>query len=226
MFVRRMSNYADPNSWGSCRRRRRASRLRAMIEHRYAVSGKVSIVDLGGEERYWRIFDAEWLRAHRVRITLLNRYEEYLPRDADPRIFDRAIADCCDLSGFADRSFDIAHSNSVIEHVGSWRRMERFALEARRIGCNYFIQTPNFAFPIEPHFGSLGFHWLPEPMRVYIVMRHAMGNFPRADTFRCAHDFVQDVHLLTRLQFATLFPDAEITSERLLGLTKSFVAVR
>src|SRR3546814_10323990 len=64
------------------------------------------------------------------------------------------------------RSFDIAHSNSVIEHVITWDNMKNFARETRRVAAWHYVQTPYFWFPVDPHFYKLPFyHWLPRPLR-------------------------------------------------------------
>ncbi|MBA3374993.1 MAG: methyltransferase domain-containing protein [Actinobacteria bacterium] len=65
---------------------------------------------------------------------------------------------------FADDSFDVVHSNAVIEHVGEQEDQERFVTELVRVGRAGFITTPNRWFPIETHCKLPLLHWLPRPL--------------------------------------------------------------
>ena len=69
--------------------------------------------------------------------------------------------DATNLHEFGDASFDIAFSNSVIEHLSTFENQARMAAEVRRVARAYWVQTPNFWFPIEPHFLVPAWHWLP-----------------------------------------------------------------
>jgi hypothetical protein len=141
---------------------------------------------------------------------------------ANDACFSFVAADGCDMrERFADRSFHIVHSNSVIEHVGDWRRMTAFAREVRRLAPAYFVQTPNFWFPVEPHFMTPVFHWLPEAVRVALVRRFALGHRNRQPEIGSAVEEVESVHLLNRKMFSFLFPDGRLVIERMLGLPKS-----
>lgn len=63
---------------------------------------------------------------------------------------------------FADQSFDVVHSNAVIEHVGPQAEQARFVAELVRVGRSGFVTTPNRWFPIETHCRLPLLHWLPQ----------------------------------------------------------------
>lgn len=223
-LARWLTNYDDQRSFGSRLRARRAAPLVAMIEAAAKEHGHVDIIDIDGAEFYWGIVPAEVLQRHRVSITIVNVAGYEIKADHGP--FKFRSGDGCDLAGFANGSFHIAHSNSVIEHVGDWDRMVRFAAEVQRVAKRCFVQTPNYWFPIEPHFMSPFFHWLPKPMRVWLVLHLRLGHWKKADSVDEAVRIVESARLLNRRMFAALFPRAEITTERVLGFAKSFVAIK
>jgi hypothetical protein len=130
------------------------------------------------------------------------------------------------MSDIADDQFDVAHSNSVIEHVGQWPAMERMASEIRRISPAYFVQTPAFWFPMEPHARTLFLHMLPEPMKISMMLRRKRGFWSKASNVGDATRSVQSAHLLDYRQVCYLFPDAKVHREKMFGLTKSYIAMR
>jgi hypothetical protein len=222
----KLFDYDDPDSLVYRLRRRRSAALGALIEKIVAETGGCRVLDIGGEARYWRLlFGEPWMRNHHVHVTLLNHTDEYVGEELNPELFGTVVADGCALI-YDDRAFDLCHSNSVIEHVGDWSRKVAFARETRRVAPHYYVQTPAFSFPIEPHYRMPFFHWLPEPARVWTLRHFSLGPYPRATTLDQAMSFHEDARLLTASQFRHLFPDAEIRHERLLGLTKSLMAVR
>ena len=52
---------------------------------------------------------------------------------------------------FDDGSFDVATSNAVLEHVGSWQNQCFFVSELCRVAARVFISVPNRLFPMEHH---------------------------------------------------------------------------
>ena len=212
----------DPNSLANRFRRNRARRIRRLIETISAEKGHCRIVDLGGMPEYWGLFDHDFLVAAKVTVTLVNTF----PLAVEDDLFATVEADACALDRMPDRSFDLVHSNSVVEHVGDWARMEAFARETRRLAPRYYVQTPYFWFPIEPHFSSLFFHWRSEQWRARALMRQARGFAERASDMGAAMRDIQSARLLDKTQFGFLFPDAQHFDEQAAGLTKSLIAVR
>ena len=118
---------------------------------------------------------------------------------------------------YGDAEFDVAFSNSVIEHVP--RHLQAaFADEIRRVAGRYWVQTPNRYFPIEPHYQMPLFQFLPERARRWLNARFTLGWQAKCEW--------EEITLLGERDLKRLFPDAEIHRERVLGLTKSLIAVR
>jgi SAM-dependent methyltransferase len=66
---------------------------------------------------------------------------------------------------FADKQFDIAYSNAVLEHVGGPDARRAFMAEAVRVAKSVFLAVPNRWFPIEHHTGLLLLHYSPALFR-------------------------------------------------------------
>ena len=225
MNTKKLTNYDDPNSLGSRMRAKRMAPLLELISRVHSQKGKVNILDVGGQGSYWNAIPSEFLDKHAVKITILNLPCELVGEDS--KTFCYAVGDACDMAQYPDHSFDIVHSNSVIEHVGNWDRIKSFAKEARRLAPNLFVQTPYFWFPIEPHFIKLAHHWLPKPLRASMWLRFKMGQRARAKDIDQAMSKLDDEpYLLDLRMFRFLFPDCRIIRERFLCFTKSMVAFR
>lgn len=121
-------------------------------------------------------------------------------------------ADATEPLPFGDAEFDLAYSSSVIEHVARPDRAA-FAAEVRRIARGWYVQTPAFGFPVEPHALLPFAHWLPPALRRPYWRLGAAGAW-------------EDIALLRRAELARLFPGSELHAERVGPLTKSWVAVR
>jgi hypothetical protein len=202
-------------------RRLRLSRLLTIVDQIASERGTCRIIDIGGVAGYWQFLEPLW-RDRPIHITLVNLVETPVP---DER-FSSLTADARDLSQFQALSFDLVHSNSVIEHVGLWSDKQKMAQEVRRLAPHYFVQTPNYWFPVEPHLRTPIIHWLPYPWRVAIVMRRACGYYPKAKTYGEAREILDDARLLDAKSMGLLFPDAVIERERFVGMTKSLIAIR
>lgn len=205
-------------------RARRFARVATLIEHHVAETGRCRILDLGGKESYWRIANPllEALSG-RVEVVLLNN--EAQPPATRPGFSDLR-GDACDTGLLDGEHFDIVHSNSVIEHVGDEGAMARFAENVARLGTSYFVQTPNYWFPLEPHFRVPGFQWLPAPVRIALLQRFNLGFYRRAESHAQAREHVESIRLLDHRMMRRLFPDGEIATEWVFGLPKSIMAIR
>ena len=202
-------------------RQARFKRLLTVVDDILAKQETCRILDVGGWTTYWQFLEPLW-RDRQIHITLVNLTDAPTP---DER-YSSLTGDARDLSQLRDSSFDLVHSNSVIEHVGLWRDQCRMANEVRRLAPRYFVQTPNFWFPVEPHLRTPFIHWLPMPWRAATVRLRACGYYPRAESYGQARDIIDDARLLDAQAMAVLFPDAVIERERVVGLTKSLMAIR
>jgi hypothetical protein len=207
--------------YGNRFRQKRMRRLLAIVDEIIAARGTCRILDVGGWVGYWLGLEPLW-RDRQIHVTMVNLVDIPTP---DER-FSSVRGDARDLSQFGDLSFDLVHSNSVIEHVGRWPEQCKMAHEVRRLAARYFVQTPNYWFPIEPHLRTPFIHWLPYPWRVKIVMHRACGFFPRAESYDQAREILDDARLLDARKLADLFPDAVVEREQFAGITKSLIAIR
>jgi len=197
-------------------RMRRMAKLSRLLN----ITENIRILDVGGTPANWSLLPIE------PKVTMLN-----MPRamEADRHGMIWIFADGCHLP-FADKSFDLVFSNSVIEHLGEPRRHEQFAREIARVGVRYFVQTPNRWFPVEHHLLTPLIHFLPRSWQRWIIKRFTVWEWiasPRPDQreYYLEH-YLRDIRLLDAGRMRLLFPGARLIRERFLGLTKSLIAVR
>jgi hypothetical protein len=209
---RRIADGRTPSSLATRMRRHRFSLFLELLE---TIPRPVSLLDVGGTPSYWKhmgFTDAG------VAITILN-----ISPQPDPT--SRQIqGDARTMTQFSDNEFDVVYSNSVIEHVGTRKDQQAAADEIRRVGKRYFVQTPNYWFPVEPHFLVPGFQLLPIRWRALLLERFNLGHIRRQPDFRAAEDTVRSIELLTATQLQSMFPGAVLYRERFFGMTKSLMA--
>jgi ubiquinone/menaquinone biosynthesis C-methylase UbiE len=177
----------------------------------------VHILDIGGTDAYWKTMGLD--TNDQVFITLVNLTLDNITL---PRV-KSIVGDARHIQS-ADQSFDIVFSNSVIEHVGSYQDQLRMANEVCRVGKYYFVQTPNKYFPLEPHFLFPFFQFLPIRLRAWLLQNFKLGWFTKTPDAQEAREVVESIRLITKKEFKALFPNASIYEEKVLGMTKSFVA--
>jgi len=176
------------------------------------------ILDVGGSAFNWELAGIE------ARVTLLNLTPpRHVPEQPDHFCDVRASGTALP---YRERAFDVAFSNSVIEHVGSFDEQARFAAELRRVATGLWVQTPARSFPLETHLLSPFFHFLPRAWQARLVRNFTLWGWLTRPSPDEARRFVAQTRLLGYGEMRRLFPDCEIRRERFLGLTKAFVAVR
>lgn len=179
------------------------------------------IADIGGYPWFWH--------SHPPVVAGIDCFnideQPWEPSSAPEHHIHCHLGDGCNLD-LPDRSYEIAFSNSVIEHVGTWDDQVSFAKEIRRIGNALWVQTPALACPIEPHYLAPFIHWLPKAIRRKLIRFTPWGVIHRPSEALC-ESMIETIRLLSKREMKQLFPDCEIITERLLGIfPKSYIALR
>ncbi len=128
---------------------------------------------------------------------------------------------------YPNGAFQLAYSNSTIEHLGTRENQVLFARELRRVGKAVYCQSPNRWFPFEVHYMCLFIHWFPRLLGYYPVIRYltAWGLIYRPNRSEAA-EYHASLKILTISEFQQLFPDCVMVREKFLGITKSMTVIR
>jgi hypothetical protein len=167
----------------------------------------MTVVDLGGTRSFWGAGLAQ-----PAKLVLANPYED-----------GNLEADACDPDLLAGEHFDLAFSNSVIEHVGGHWRRTRFAENVHRLADHHFVQTPYRFFPIEPHWLFPGFQFLPLALQRNAMRRWPIGNYTDPRSEEQATEDALAVELQSKASIGRYFPDSRIEFEMWHGLPKSLI---
>lgn len=194
-------------------RKRREARMALFVETMNLRGGE-RIIDMGGLDTFWRDCPVP------LDITIVN-----LPGIAPPALAEthHKIAyvegDACALDFVGDGAFDIAFSNSVIEHVGPPDKQAAFARETHRVAPRHWVQTPSVWFPIEAH-NHMPFWWAyPDP-----VKRHFIERWRRK--LPAWTEMIEGTTVLLRRDLERFFPESDIRTERYMGWPKSYMVFR
>lgn len=183
------------------------------------------IIDVGGYPEIWNQPGYDGVMVDVINLDLEN--------DTAPSISMISGAMVRSLQGdgrtlpFKDASYDIAYSNSVIEHVGSTRDQERFAQEIMRVGRSLWVQTPAPLCPIEPHFLGLAIHWLPRAWRPIAARVFSLRGLFGGHSMEHLREISDTTRLVSKKRLRSMFPGCIILTERILGvIPKSYIVVR
>ena len=210
--------YADNKNPASVASSFRNKRLHLFLECCKQLPRPIRIIDIGGTIDFWKNnvkdlphFDIWLINLEDVHTDIPNLH--------------CLKGDATNLSAFANQSFDIAFSNSVIEHLYTWENQCKMAGEVTRVAKYHFIQTPNYWFPIEPHWVLPFFQYLPKFVRILLTRMGKWGHIDKAPDLNEAKRQVSEIQLLSKRQMQKLFPESFIYAEKFMGLNKSFVAL-
>jgi hypothetical protein len=216
-MLKQMGDINNPNSLSARMRQRRFAFFRNLVE---GIARPLSILDVGGDPSFWQ--RAQFDNEPGISLTLLNLY----PPSHLPPQMEFVVGDARHMSQFADGEFDLVFSNSTIEHVGDIDDQICMAQEIQRVGKNYFVQTPNRYFPIEPHFLFPWFQFLPIRTRVWLLQNFSFSRSGKVEDRAVALAMVKEIRLLTTEEMRSLFPGAKIYKEFFGGFVKSIVAYK
>lgn len=178
-----------------------------------------TIVDIGGTQSYWKSYIND---IKELDITIINLFKEKHPLANITSV----VGNATNLEGFLDQQFDLVFSNSVIEHLFTKENQIRMANEVQRVGKSYFIQTPNKYFPLEPHFLFPFYQFLPNSLKLFLLRNFKLGHIGKINDKIKAQEQINEIQLLSKKEFKSMFPDAQIYEEKVFFMTKSFVAYK
>lgn len=196
-------------------RRKRGSLFRETLPNFTSLK----VCDVGGSRHFWEKQNAENVPSD---LTLVNIRDDGQARSFTGAMdqFKVVLYDGETLP-FPDKSFDVAVCNSVIEHVPLHLRAN-LVREIKRISNYYFIQTPAFVFPIEPHFFCPALHWLPREVARRAV-RFSPWRYLSKPTDEHIQDYFNEIQILTLKEFEGYAPGSKRFNEMFLGVPKSYV---
>lgn len=227
MLLQNLTQFADENQNNSLATRLRKKRFclfKSFVEENYkkAQPSCLKIIDVGGTPVIWQnnlsVLETA-LPDTNFEVTVVN-IKKFKTTRANIKSL---LVDAKDMRQFRDKEFDIVFSNSLLEHVGDRHAQLLVAKEMLRVGKRYFVQTPNFYFPIEPHFLFPFFQFLPQQLKVWLVTNFALGWRKKLSDCQSATKLVNSVKLLRKNQLLELFPGTNLFAEKFMGLTKSFI---
>jgi|TARA_B100001093_G_scaffold469019_1_gene489442 predicted SAM-dependent methyltransferase len=175
----------------------------------------VTILDIGGKINFWE--NRDLAGNNEYKITIVNIEKE-------TSIYSNIhceIGDATNLNKFNTKSFNIVHSNSVIEHLYNFNNQSKMASEIIRVGQKHIVQTPNKYFFIEPHYLLPFFQFFPDKLKYLILIKTKLSRLKKWDK-NFAKQYIKEIKLLSMKEMKVLFPNSKIYFEKFLGMNKSF----
>jgi SAM-dependent methyltransferase len=189
----------------------------ALLAKTVGLTREMRVLDVGGTIEIWRLGPVM------PRVVLLN--QAFWPHQIEGA--EGVVLGDGTRLPFADQSFDLVFSNSVIEHVGDRANQARFASEIARVGKQFWLQTPSRYFPVEQHMWTPLVHWLPRAWQAAVLKRFSIWRLvtrhDAAERDYYVKHYLDSIRLLSAADLQALFPGAAVVRERFLGWTKSLI---
>ena len=195
----------------------RSRRFSFFLKKMNNIRKPVNILDVGGKISFWE--NRGITGNNDFKITILNLNIEKVTYSNIKYV----VGDALNLSNYEDESFDVVHSNSVIEHLHSFDNQKKMASEVQRVGKKHIVQTPNKLFFIEPHYLLPFFQFLPKKYRYIILTKTNLSRLKKWDK-KFAKQYLNEIRLLSLWEMKKIFPNSKIYFEKFLGMNKSFTA--
>ncbi|WP_158298662.1 class I SAM-dependent methyltransferase [Sphingomonas psychrotolerans] len=171
---------------------------------------KVVDIGCGVDGRSFRAHaDPSW------RVTGIDRTGEEVRPDHPNFTFARGSA--CDLSIFADKSFDLAVSVGMLEHITEPDAFAAACSEIRRVATQWLVIVPWRYAPVEPHYPLPFFGAWPERAQIAGARLFNIGGQRR----HLAHDpgfLRRQTVWRTTAEYAAAFPGCRV---RLSGMAET-----
>ena len=217
--IRSYSLYnADQNNEDSISSTLRKKRFEFFKEYSKKFEKPIKIIDLGGTDYYWK--NIGFINNDEYHITILNIKQQEVK---DLKNISFVKKDARDLNFIKDKEYDLVYSNSMIEHLNKLNEQKELAGEIQRIGKKFFIQTPNYYFPVEPHFLFPLFQYLPVKMKSKLISKYDLGWYQKQFNKKEASDIASSIRLLKKKELEEIFPGCKIYCEKYFCLNKSFI---
>jgi hypothetical protein len=189
-----------------------------MLLNRFPDLESMAVIDLGGVAWNWQQAPVQPALVHIINL------ED--PPDGLPTWIRAEKGNACDLPArIISSRYDLAFSNSVIEHVGGHAARQRLADAVHALAPRHWVQTPYRYFPLEPHWLFPGMQFLPIPAKAQIARSWPLAPARGVSRERAIRD-VMGTELIGRSQMRAYFPDSQILTEKAAGLVKSLISVR
>lgn len=214
VFLLKLSDFRKDQSLAIKLRLRTITLFKELL---FTLPKPLNILDVGGTEIFWERLG--FANENNFKITLLN----LMKVETHYQNITSIAGDARNLKSFQDDEFDIVFSHSTIEHVGDFEDQKQMALEIQRVGKRFFLQTPNYYFPIEPHFLFPLFQFFPLWLKIFLIRHFKLGWFDKTPDEEEAIKIINSIRLLKKQELSELFPGAEIYHEKIIGITIFFI---